>query len=54
MIKPMNTSVGLVGNSKVLAHIFPELLSPIDREYTMQFVNGFGIKKFPSSKQEFT
>lgn len=29
-----------VGNSKVLAHLLPDLVPPIDREYTLHFLRG--------------
>lgn len=30
----------LVANSKVLAHALPELIAPIDRQYTLRFLKG--------------
>jgi hypothetical protein len=34
----MRTNVKLIGNSKVLAHWLPNLVPPIDREYTLAFI----------------
>lgn len=34
----MRTNVQLIGNSKVLAHWLPNLVPPIDREYTLAFM----------------
>lgn len=34
----MESDVKIVGNSKVLAHYLPEILSPIDRQYTLNFL----------------
>ena len=36
----MESGVKIVGNSKVLAHYLPEILSPIDRQYTLNFLTG--------------
>ncbi len=36
----MESDVKIVGNSKVLAHYLPEILSPIDRQYTLNFLTG--------------
>ena len=52
-IKAMKSSKNLVGNSKVLAHYFPSQISPIDGEYTLQFVLGEGRKNIPSSISEY-
>src|SRR5262249_40947513 len=30
----------LVGNSKVMAHALPNLVAPVDREYTLRFLFG--------------
>ena len=37
-INCMRTNVQLIGNSKVLAHWLPNLVPPIDREYTLAFM----------------
>lgn len=40
----MASGTSLIGNSKVLAHLLPNLVSPIDRAYTLFFLfgsNGF-------------
>jgi len=39
-IKAMNGKTFLVANSKVLAHALPELIAPIDRQYTLRFLKG--------------
>lgn len=39
-IKVMETSTLLVGNSKVLAHLVPTIVPPIDREYTLRHLLG--------------
>lgn len=37
-IKVMASGTTIVGNSKVMAHIIPNLISPIDREYTLNYL----------------
>lgn len=37
-IRCMVTGTSLVGNSKVLAHLLPNLAPPVDREYTLNFL----------------
>lgn len=37
-IKAMRSSFSLVANSKVLAHAIPNLVPPVDREYTIRFL----------------
>lgn len=39
-VKVMKSETRLVGNSKVLAHLLPNLVAPIDREYTLRFLFG--------------
>src|ERR1019366_36884 len=39
-IRCMKTKTSLVGNSKVMAHALPNLVPPIDREYTLRFLYG--------------
>jgi hypothetical protein len=41
-IKCMATGTSIVGNSKVLAHLLPNLVPPIDRQYTLNFLYGNG------------
>jgi len=43
-IKAMASGTTIVGNSKVLAHLIPNLVAPIDREYTLNYL--FGSKMF--------
>jgi hypothetical protein len=38
----MASGTSLVGNSKVMAHLIPNLVPPIDREYTLKFLFGNG------------
>jgi hypothetical protein len=37
-ISCMASGTSLVGNSKVMAHLLPNLIPPIDREYTLKFL----------------
>jgi hypothetical protein len=37
-IRCMASGTSLVGNSKVMAHLLPHLISPVDREYTLKFL----------------
>ena len=39
-IKIMKTNTNIVGNSKVIAHLFPKAVPPIDREYTLYYLRG--------------
>jgi hypothetical protein len=39
-IRCMATGTSLVGNSKVMAHALPNLVAPVDRQYTLQFLFG--------------
>lgn len=41
-IKIMRSGTTLVGNSKVMAHLMPNVVSPIDREYTLRYLHGNG------------
>ncbi len=34
----MASGTSLVGNSKVMAHLLPRLIPPVDREYTLKFL----------------
>jgi hypothetical protein len=38
----MASKTSLVGNSKVMAHLLPNLVPPVDREYTLKFLFGRG------------
>lgn len=49
-IKVMETRTILIGNSKVLAHLIPNLVAPIDREYTLKFI--YGNKNIPSDLEK--
>jgi hypothetical protein len=39
-IKVMKSGTSIVGNSKVLAHLIPNIVPPIDREYTLRCLRG--------------
>ncbi|MDL1971328.1 MAG: hypothetical protein LWW94_10290 [Candidatus Desulfofervidaceae bacterium] len=39
-IKVMASGTSLVGNSKVMAHLLPNIIPPIDREYTLRYLKG--------------
>jgi len=39
-IKVMASGTTLVGNSKVMAHLLPDIVPPIDREYTLFYLKG--------------
>ncbi len=43
-VRVMASGTTIVGNSKVLAHLLPNLVAPIDREYTLNYL--FGSKMF--------
>jgi len=39
-LNPMRSSRKIVGASKVMAHYLPEIIVPIDNEYTFKFITG--------------
>jgi len=39
-IKIMASATTIVGNSKVMAHMIPNLIPPVDREYTLRYLKG--------------
>jgi len=39
-VKVMASGTSLVGNSKVMHHMLPNVIPPIDREYTLSFLRG--------------
>ena len=41
-IRCMESGTSLVGNSKVMAHLLPKLIPPLDREYTLKLLFGHG------------
>ena len=41
-IKVMQSNTSIVGNSKVMAHLMPNAIAPVDREYTLKFLFGNG------------
>jgi hypothetical protein len=42
-IRVMASETRIVGNSKVMAHLLPNIVPPIDREYTLKFLKGNGM-----------
>lgn len=46
----MESKAKLVGNSKVLHHLLPDLVPPIDRQYTLKFF--YGNKNFLKCNEE--
>ncbi len=44
-IQIMQSGTRLVGNSKVMAHLVPNIIPPIDRAYTLKFLKGNTIIK---------
>lgn len=47
----MASKTRIVGNSKVMAHLMPNIVSPIDREYTLKFLTGHkNIKNDPEAE----
>ena len=48
-ITAMQSACSLVANSKVLAHAVPDLVPPVDREYTIRFLHGH--KQLPKQKE---
>lgn len=39
-IRCMASGTSLIGNSKVMAHLLPNLIPPVDRRYTLRFLFG--------------
>ena len=39
-IRVMASGTSILGNSKVMAHLLPNLFPPIDREYTLRYLRG--------------
>jgi hypothetical protein len=39
-IKVMASGISIVGNSKVMAHMIPNIVPPVDREYTLKYLKG--------------
>ena len=39
-IKIMSSGTSLIGNSKVMAHLIPDIIPPIDRSYTLKYLKG--------------
>lgn len=42
-IQVMESQTRIVGNSKVMAHLLPGAIAPVDREYTLKFLFGTGF-----------
>lgn len=55
-LRVMQSNSNLVGNSKVIHHLLPDLVPPIDREYTLRFFYGSLTSKYSPqfSKNEET
>ncbi|MDR3555355.1 MAG: hypothetical protein P4L55_11415 [Syntrophobacteraceae bacterium] len=50
-VKAMATGATLVGNSKVMHHLLPNIVPPIDREYTLWFLRGnTSLKNDPTTE----
>jgi hypothetical protein len=50
-IKVMSSATTIVGNSKVMAHLIPNIVPPIDRQYTLKFLHGnTSIKNDPKKE----
>lgn len=49
-IKAMRSAFSLVANSKVLAHVLPSLVPPVDRQYTIRFL--YGGKSLPKFAED--
>jgi hypothetical protein len=45
-LKVMESESNLVGNSKVIHHLLPDLVPPIDRQYTLRFFYGNLTSKY--------
>ena len=41
-LRVMASGTSLIGNSKVLAHLLPNIVPPVDRAYTLRFLYGHG------------
>lgn len=53
-LNPMKSSKKVVAISKIFAHIIPNIIAPIDNEYTYQFINGaLGKTTAPRNWPEF-
>jgi hypothetical protein len=48
-LNAMRSSTSLVGNSKIMAHALPKLVTPVDREYTLTLL--FGKKDIRNEKK---
>ena len=49
-IRCMDSKASIVGNTKVMAHLLPELVPPIDRKYTLKFL--FGWRQVPNDLEK--
>jgi hypothetical protein len=50
-IRVMSSATTIVGNSKVMAHLIPNIVPPIDREYTLRFLRGSTFIKNDRTKE---
>jgi len=54
ILRISETESWLVANTKVLHHILPELIPPVDRKYTLKFFfNNTSVKKGEKSNKQF-
>ncbi len=50
-IEIMRSGTRLVGNSKVMAHLLPHIIPPIDRAYTLKYLKGNTVIKNDLSQE---
>jgi hypothetical protein len=53
-INIMDSGIKLVGNSKLLHHILPDLIPPMDREYTLNFFYGNKLVDSSNERKKFS
>jgi hypothetical protein len=51
-IEIMRNNSVLVGNSKIMSHLLPDLIPPIDRQYTLRFFSNSNRTSLPSVPQD--
>jgi len=50
----MDSGIKLIGNSKLLHHILPDLIPPMDREYTLNFFYGNKVVSSSDERKKFS
>jgi hypothetical protein len=50
-VQVMKSQTRIVGNSKVMAHLLPNAIAPVDREYTLKYLYGNGTIKNDMDKE---